>query len=333
MMLHPGAIALVCGATIVFLMVLAAALLGVQIIVGWDINSGSQRQLVYERQTYLVSSLVNWALFFEIMSILLFVFTADDMHDLFTGAMCATGTLNANPIGWYVLYCKIFLFFAAAVWLVLNYFDQRAEDYPVVRLKYFLIILLLPVIGVDLFLQVSFFSGLEPEVITSCCGSLFSGSSQGLAGDIVSLPAREMMITFYVSLALLILGIGICFFWRNMVSRTVLLIVGVSFFFVAMVSVISFISLYIYELPTHHCPFDIVQGHYNFIGYPLYISLFAGVLFAILPGIFQLFFGRPTLRTQIMVAEGTWLLLAFGLIVAFGLIASWPIVFGDLILF
>ena len=35
----------------------------------------------------------------------------------------------------------------------------------------------------------------------------------------------------------------------------------------------KYISLYIYELPTHHCPFDILQANYNFVGYPLYAGL------------------------------------------------------------
>ena len=43
-------------------------------------------------------------------------------------------------------------------------------------------------------------------------------------------------------------------------------------------SLISFISLYIYELPSHHCPFDILQGEYGYIGYPLYLSLLGGGL-------------------------------------------------------
>jgi len=52
-------------------------------------------------------------------------------------------------------------------------------------------------------------------------------------------------------------------------------------FGVSLAAIVSFISLYIYELPSHHCPFDIFQKHYHFIGYPIYISLFYGVFFGI----------------------------------------------------
>ncbi len=43
-------------------------------------------------------------------------------------------------------------------------------------------------------------------------------------------------------------------------------------------ALISFIALYVYELPTHHCPFCLLQGEYHFIGYPMYALLLGGVV-------------------------------------------------------
>ena len=37
-------------------------------------------------------------------------------------------------------------------------------------------------------------------------------------------------------------------------------------FVVSLASILSFISLYFYELPTHHCPFCILQKEYGYIG-------------------------------------------------------------------
>ncbi len=50
------------------------------------------------------------------------------------------------------------------------------------------------------------------------------------------------------------------------------------FFLVSCVAFISFISVYIYELPTHHCPFCVLQREYGYIGYPLYGLLLTGVV-------------------------------------------------------
>ncbi len=56
-----------------------------------------------------MSTIVRYALAFEIVASLLFIYTVDDIHELFVGAMCATGSLNANPIGWSALAVKVAL--------------------------------------------------------------------------------------------------------------------------------------------------------------------------------------------------------------------------------
>jgi hypothetical protein len=50
------------------------------------------------------------------------------------------------------------------------------------------------------------------------------------------------------------------------------------FFLMSCLSFISFISLYFYELPTHHCPFCVLQREYGYVGYLLYASLLTGVV-------------------------------------------------------
>ena len=47
---------------------------------------------------------------------------------------------------------------------------------------------------------------------------------------------------------------------------------------VSIASILSFVSVYLYELPTHHCPFCILQGEYRYIGYPLYLTLLGGTV-------------------------------------------------------
>ncbi len=49
-------------------------------------------------------------------------------------------------------------------------------------------------------------------------------------------------------------------------------------FLISIVALISFISMYYYELPTHHCPFCILHPEYGYVGYLLYISLLAGAV-------------------------------------------------------
>jgi hypothetical protein len=63
---------------------------------------------------------------------------------------------------------------------------------------------------------------------------------------------------------------------------------GFLFFLLSVLAIISFISPYVYEAPTLHCPFCLMRQEYNYIGYPLYLLLFGAFLFSILPGLLEL---------------------------------------------
>lgn len=332
MILNPGILALLFGTSIAFAMLLYAAWLGLKILSNWDPQSSSEEQLLLERKTYLVSTIVNYAFGFEIISGLLFVYTVEDIHQLFVGAMCATGALNANQIGWLALLIKIILFFAAALWVHFNRLDQHTEDTPLVRPKYLALLLLTPLVGLDLFLQYSYFSGLQPEIITSCCGSLFSLGNDTVASELAGLPAAPTMLTFFLTAGAYLITLILCLGSKRSIFRYLLFVNALGLFFVSLVSIVSFISLYIYQLPTHHCPFDMLQRNYAFIGYPLYISLFVGSLFGLIPGLCQPLKKFASLKREIEKHERRWLLLSFSAIVIFLLIVAWPILFGPFFL-
>ena len=63
MILHPGVIALLTGSGITLFLLCTAAVLGLKILRSWDITSSSEEQLLLERRTYLVSTLVQYGLF------------------------------------------------------------------------------------------------------------------------------------------------------------------------------------------------------------------------------------------------------------------------------
>ena len=312
MILHPGIIGLVVGSVITMLMVLYAAFTGTVILFRWDFSSSSAYQLSLERKTYLISTLVNWALAFQIISTVLFVYTLDDIHELFVGAMCATGSLNANPIGWYALLVKLAVLFLAGFWLALNFIDQRLENYPLVKLKYGLLIGFLPSIVVDLTLQLAYFLGLDPAIITSCCGSLFGVDSMAAIASVSAVPVGPAMIVFYVGGIIYLCTSVLTILNRSGVLRYLHSCLSLLFFLVSIASIISFVSIYIYELPTHHCPFDILQGWYNYIGYPIYLTLFLAVYFGMLPGLFQPLKRYRGVEKVIVKVEKSWVYLCIG---------------------
>lgn len=327
MIFHPGAIALLVSSVFIAALIAFIAPFVFSLLHGWDIKSSSAGQLAMERKTFLVSTVMKWVLVFQILSAFLFIFTADDMHRSLLGAMCATGSLNANPIGWSALFTKISAAILACVWLAINHADERAEDYPLIRIKYIFLLIIAPIVALDAGLQAAYFAGLDPKVISSCCGALFGGEKGGVSSSLAALPSGVMMYAFYSSAAALVANalaavrIRFCRFLSTALATV--------FLPLALASVISFIAPYYYQIPTHRCPFDILQSGYYFIGYPLYLSLFGGTLFVALPGIVEPFAKISSLSIEIPRLQRKWLLAAVILIVLFLSLASGPILFSS----
>ncbi|MCU7886123.1 MAG: hypothetical protein KZQ82_18180, partial [Candidatus Thiodiazotropha sp. (ex Lucinoma annulata)] len=196
MLLNPAIMALLLVSIVVCSMLMLASGFAIQVLRHWDIESGSERQLGLERRTYLISTLLIWAFSFELMSLLLFIYNAESMSGQFVGAMCATGVLNVNGWGWPTLFLKIAVFFSGTVWLALNYLDNQGYDYPVVKHKYRLLLAILPLVVAEFILQLLYFTNMDPDVITSCCGTLFSSQAEGVAAEVSGLPPRNMMLVF-----------------------------------------------------------------------------------------------------------------------------------------
>jgi hypothetical protein len=249
-----------------------AGLFALQLLRHWDPSSGRALQIRLEKRTYLIGALVGLVFLAQLLSLPLFVHTVDRMALQIVGAMCAVGTLNANAWGFPALLLRIVLFFLAAAWLVLHRMDAGAPDYPLTRAKYTLLLAILPVALAAAAVQLTYFLHLDPDVITSCCGSLFSQGTESVTAHMAGLPPLPTMIAWYTLLALTLMA-GLAYLrWR----RGLLLFAGLATlsFPAAIVAIVAFVSLYVYEHPLHHCPFCMLTGDYGHIGYALYLPLF-----------------------------------------------------------
>jgi hypothetical protein len=277
MFFHPAILALLISSVLISVMLVYSSAIGALVLRRWDIQSGSELQLVLERRTYLVSTVMTYALGFQLLSLFLFIYTVDHLAVLFVGAMCAAGSLNANVWGYPTLILKIVNFILAGLWLIVNFTDNRGYDYPLIRLKYVLLLLITPLIVGEMLVQLAYFMGLEPNIITSCCGTLFTSDAGGVTSGVMVLPHVPVEITFYLSM-FVTLAFGVRFY-RSGKGLVPFTLMNGAAFVSSIMALMSFISLYIYELPTHHCPFCILHGEYSHIGYPLYISILAGAVF------------------------------------------------------
>lgn len=274
MILHPPVLALLIGSLLASFMLVYAAWYAVAVLRSWEITSGSELQLALERKTYLVSTLVFYVFAFQLLSLFLFVFIADDLSRLFVGAMCAAGTLHVNVYGYPALMFKMVNFLLAGTWLVLNFVDNQAYDYPLIRKKSLLLLLIMPVMLAETAVLFLYFLNLQPDIITSCCSTIFSAAAADSGEGLAAAVSRPRMFFIVMGLTLL-LGLYV-FFSRGRGAYLFAAMCGATFM-VSITTLISVFSLYFYELPTHHCPFCILQGSYGYVGYPLYLALFGGV--------------------------------------------------------
>lgn len=328
MILNPSILALLLSSLLLTLLVGHAFLTGVRIAEKWDITSGSELQLELERRTYLVSTIMNMALAVQLLSLFLFIFTADALHARLSGAMCAAGSLAANGYGYPVLLLKIANFLLCGVWLVINHVDSRAWDYPLIGPKYLLLRVIAPLILLESALQPAYFLGLRSRALTSCCGSQFDSGGGPVTSAVVSLPPAIALSLFYACMAA-VLASGILFLAARRGALVFGILSGVALP-VAIVSLVAFITPYYYELPTHHCPFCILQGEYGHIGYPLYLTLLGGGVAGISCGALALFRDPESLRAVLPAAQRRLAAVSVALYAAFVLLVSWQLVFSTL---
>lgn len=325
MILNPWILGLLAGHVTLLFIYLPAVKSAWRIRRRWCFESSSEVQYDLEKRTYLVSSVMNMVLAIQMTMLFLLVLAADELSKLLPGAMCATGVFSANEFGYPLLIVKIVSFFGYFSWLVLNHQDNRSETYPLIRTKYLLLMGLFPFVVVELILLYLFAANLNPSVISSCCGSIYAETASGMGGMIAGMSP-------WISLPALF---GVCFIiqfntllekrnvsepsrWNALLDLTVWPL----FFTIAIMNIISFFSIYIYEMINHKCPFCFIKGEYHYLGYPIYLTLFAATASGLSCGVLD-WFKNPALdinnlrqmkrRLRIFSISGMWgfLILSF----------------------
>jgi hypothetical protein len=326
-MLNPAIIAIIVSSLLITAYAAYASLFALQIVRHWDPLSGSERQISLERRTCLISTIMAYLFALVFFSTFLFVYTGDYIHTFFVGAMCAAGTFNVNAYGYPALLLKVLNFFLCGLWLILNHADGRVEDYPLTRIKYRALIVIALLLALDTLLTLNFFGALRIDVITSCCGTLFSLGTQTVGGHLAALPAHSTQV-------LLFLGIGLhlrsgLHLWRSGDGARFFGHWSAGLLAFGLAAVIGVISVYYYELPTHHCPFCLLQGDYHWIGYPLYATLFTGGIAGAGVAVLEGYRDRPSLRAIVPKLQKKlcgWSMLAYAL---FAAISAFPMLFSD----
>ncbi len=279
-----------------------AFFIALKIVWKWDMNATTPQQYALERQSFLAATLVKYIFALKLPLFFFFIFTLDSLSDILHGAMCAAGVVDAVDVGSPLLVLKLFDLYLFGFWLLLHAHDMRHMNQPYTKTKFWLFVFAFVMLVIEVGLEFDFFFSLDPAKTVDCCGVIFSSSRDSWISSLLHLKHTVLVGAFYLDLALLF----IAYIRKN---ATLFGIFGVFFVPIALFSLVAFFGTYIYELPTHHCPFCMLQSDYRFIGYLLYALLFTGTFYAVASAFFP--------KTALSYMHRAVLLLgAYGVIVS-----------------
>lgn len=256
-----------------------AAFYSLKIALFWDKNKSTQRQYALEKTNYLNSNLIKIILFFKAFSFLFFVFTIDSLSEILSGAMCAVGVFNATEVGYFLLVLKIFNLYMLSFWLLIDFLDTRSDmKYSRSKAVFFCVFFVIFIL--ESALDFVMISQIDTKELVSCCSILYSSYASGVLAWFFLLPTWAILLIFYSNLVLIFLSIFLK-------KPYFFIIFNLLFIFTAIISQILFFGTYIYQLPTHHCPFCVLKPEYYYIGYLLYLLLFLGSFLSLTSGFFK----------------------------------------------
>ena len=321
---------LICTSATLFLIGLAS-ITAVKILFHWDPDSDSEYQIDLEGRTWLASALVESALAVQLLSLFLLVLAATDFSEMIAGAMCATGSFLANEYGPKSLYVKIAGLFFYGLWIVLHRLDLRSEFSPLIRIKFIYLLFLLPFLFFDSYYLINYLYNLEPDIITSCCGVIFSDKAIRTNFLLMDL-STEMVVGGFYFFAVVVVVLGWILSRRivseNSVSLLWNIVYGFSvavFFLLALVTVTIYFSSYIYAMPYHNCPFDILYKEYNYIGYPIYAALFSASFLGITSAAVAPFYQKPGLAVPLRKYQQFAMSKASILVIIYVVLVTFPV--------
>jgi hypothetical protein len=164
--------------------------------------------------------------------------------------------------------------------MALNSFDLKARNFPLFRLKSWLFIAIFLLIAVETGLDFAYFGQIDIQKPVSCCSTLY-GQMEGANPLPFGLNTTTLLMLFYLLYAVvagaLLSG-----------QRALSLLASLLFVVIAYYSVVYFFGTYIYELPTHKCPFCMLQKEYYYVGYLVWGTLFGGIYLGMIASVMEI---------------------------------------------
>ncbi|MEA3492298.1 MAG: hypothetical protein U9R27_10405 [Campylobacterota bacterium] len=275
---------------ILYILLLIAFLATPRLLYRWNFDHFTSEQFSLENRSYLIMTIIFFVMTLKIFLLPYFVYTIDILSDLVPGAMCGAGIIQANEYGNPLLLLKIMILFLSGFWMTINRLDLRAKDYPFTKKKSWFFIAIFILLTVEIGLDILYFTSIETSQPVTCCSVIF-GETGGANAIPMGLDTSKLLLLFYLLYLLIIL---------TAVSQYPLGIIlsNILFLFVAYYAVVYFFGTYVYELPTHKCPFCMLQSSYYYIGYLVWSLLLLGVFLGIDYSMVKLLFHQESDRLK-----------------------------------
>jgi len=259
--------------SVVYVLLMIAALLNIQLMRQWDFGAFNPRQFALEKRAYLVMTIITFAFAIKIILLPYFAYGIDRLSNLVPGAMCAAGVIGANDFGYPLLGIKTAILILTGIWITVNTLDLKATDYPFFKVKSLLFMVIFALVSLEFFLDFTYFSNIETSNPVSCCSVTFG--AQGADNPLpFGLDTAKLLLLFYLIYLLSAITALSRYAAIGLAANAIFL--AVSYY-----AVVYFFGTYIYELPTHKCPFCMLQKEYWYVGYLLWGTLLAGTFFGI----------------------------------------------------
>jgi len=264
---------------IIYLLLFIAFLATPTIIKNWNFNNFSSKQFKLENRSYLVITIISFTIILKIMLIPYLIYTIDELSNIVAGAMCGAGVIKANAYGNPLLFLKIIVIFLSGFWITINQIDLKSKNYKYTILKLWLFVAIFFLMTMEITLDILYFTNIETSKPVSCCSVIFDNRDYLFMG----LDVTKIVILFYLLYMLIVL---------TTLSKkyAISMLANILFLPIAYYSVVYFFGTYIYQLPTHKCPFCMMQSDYYFVGYLLWGLLILGVFRGINQSIIEIFF-------------------------------------------
>ena len=271
MILSADILTIVIVDTLLMVFAAIAFFLAVRIVRYYDKSSSTPLQYTLEKQSYLTATIVKFILLTKSVQFVFFIYTLDGLSDMLTGAMCAAGVVNATQYGAGLLILKMLNLYLFGYWIILNKLDVNSLQQRYFKTKFLLYFPVFLLLGIEVLLDMAFFGSLDMKSVVDCCGAIFSTTDASYIAAVLT-HGKLLALAFYINL----FALGVMYALKQ---KYLFGVFNLTFVVVALLSLIAYFGTYIYELPTHHCPFCMLQKEYHYVGYLLYVLLFGGTFY------------------------------------------------------